>query len=101
MTTPIVKWNGVDKTEGVAFRELKKDERPIFGGNTPAKPDPKGPGPMDLDGRGFANATCYHCGGKGHLAHVCPSKPLLGNEAKVEELKSDDEESGKGSGQDL
>ena len=101
MTTPIVKWNGVDKTETIPFRELKKDERPIFGGHTPAKPDPKGPGPMDLDGKGFSSAVCYHCGGKGHMAWVCPSKPLSGNEAKVEELKSDEEDSGKGKGQDL
>ena len=101
MTTPIVKWNGVVKSKGVAFRELKKDEWPIFGSNTPAKPDPKGPDPMDLDGKGFSGATCYHCGGKGHMAQVCPSKPLSGNEAKVEELKSDDEELGKGSSQDL
>ena len=101
MTTPIIKWNGVEKTETVPFRELKKDNRPIFGGNTPAKPDPKGPGPMDLDGKGFANNICYHCGGKGHMARVCPSKPISGNEAKIEELKSDDKESGKGKGQDL
>ncbi|QRW23396.1 Retrotransposon gag protein [Rhizoctonia solani] len=68
----------------------------------------KGPGPMDLDGRGFANLTCHVCGGKGHFARNCPSKPMSGHVANVEwswerpkeesriEVVSDEEELGKG-----
>ncbi|QRW24327.1 Retrotransposon gag protein [Rhizoctonia solani] len=68
----------------------------------------KGPGPMDLDGRGFSNLTCHVCGGKGHFARNCPSKPMSGHVANVEwswerpkeenriEVVSDEEELGKG-----
>ncbi|KAF8748610.1 Retrotransposon gag protein [Rhizoctonia solani] len=92
------------------------DERPVA--TAPVKPiiaptpvlasNSKGPGPMDLDGRGFTNLTCHVCGGKGHFARNCPSKPMSGHVANIEwswerpkeenriEVVSDDEESGKG-----
>ncbi|KAF8756119.1 Retrotransposon gag protein [Rhizoctonia solani] len=95
---------------------LKKDERPAAA--APVKPiiapvpvlasNSKGPGPMDLDGRGFANLTCHVCGGKGHFARNCPSKPMSGHVANVKwswerpkeenwiEVVSDEEELGKG-----
>ncbi|GAB1524410.1 hypothetical protein RhiTH_007564 [Rhizoctonia solani] len=113
---PNVRWNGETKDTMIPFPSLKKDERPAAA--TPVKtiiaPTPvlasnsKGPGPMDLDGRGFANLTCHVCGGKGHFARNCPSKPMSGHVASVEwswerpkeesqiEVVSDEEELGKG-----
>ncbi|QRW18403.1 Retrotransposon gag protein [Rhizoctonia solani] len=113
---PNVRWNGETKDTMIPFPSLKKDERPAA--VVPAKPivapvpvlasSSKGPGPMDLDGRGFANLTCHVCGGKGHFARNCPSKPMSGHVANVEwswerpkeesqiEVVSDKEESGKG-----
>ncbi|GAB1526292.1 hypothetical protein RhiTH_009459 [Rhizoctonia solani] len=111
-----VRWNGESKDTMIPFPSLKKDERPAAA--APVKPiiaptpvlasSSKGPGPMDLDGRGFANLTCHVCGGKGHFARNCPSKPMSGHVANVEwswerpkeenriEVVSDEEESGKG-----
>ncbi|KAF8757113.1 hypothetical protein RHS01_03965 [Rhizoctonia solani] len=113
---PNVRWNGETKDTMIPFPSLKKDERPAA--VAPVKPiiapipipaaNTKGPGPMDLDGRGFANLTCHVCGGKGHFAQNCPSKPMSGHVANVEwswerpkeenriEVASEDEESGKG-----
>ncbi|KAF8676362.1 hypothetical protein RHS04_06531 [Rhizoctonia solani] len=113
---PNVRWNGETKDTMIPFPSLKKDERPAAAAL--AKPiiaptpilasNSKGPGPMDLDGRGFSNLTCHVCGGKGHFAHSCPSKPMSGHVANVEwswerpkeenwiEVVSKDEESGKG-----
>ncbi|QRW26797.1 Retrotransposon gag protein [Rhizoctonia solani] len=113
---PNVRWNGETKDTMIPFPSLKKDERPAAA--APVKPiiapvpvlasNSKGPGPMDLDGRGFANLTCHVCGGKGHFARNCPSKPMSGHVANVEwswerpkeenriEVVSDEEESGKG-----
>ncbi|GAB1526386.1 hypothetical protein RhiTH_009553 [Rhizoctonia solani] len=113
---PNVRWNGETKDTMVPFPSLKKDERPAAA--APIKPiiaptpvlasNSKGPGPMDLDGRGFANLTCHVCGGKGHFARNCPSKPMSRHVANVEwswerpkeesqiEVVSDEEESGKG-----
>ncbi|KDN46338.1 hypothetical protein RSAG8_04282, partial [Rhizoctonia solani AG-8 WAC10335] len=101
-TSPVVKWNNADKAERVTFNELKKDERPIvaYTAPKPAPANPKGPGPMELDGKGFNKAQCYTCKGYGHLARACPSKPLSGNEAELIDFNSD-EESGKGSDQAL
>ncbi|QRW26576.1 Zinc finger, CCHC-type [Rhizoctonia solani] len=100
----------------IPFPSLKKDECPAAA--APVKPiiapvpvlasNSKGPGPMDLDGRGFTNLTCHVCGGKGHFARNCPSKPMSGHVANVEwswerpkeenqiEVVSDEEELGKG-----
>ncbi|KAF8756060.1 hypothetical protein RHS01_04904 [Rhizoctonia solani] len=95
---------------------LKKDERPAAAApvKTIIAPTPilalnsKGPGPMDLDGRGFSNLTCHVCSGKGHFARSCPSKPMSGHVANVEwswerpkeenriKVVSDEEELGKG-----
>ena len=49
---------------------------------------------MDLDGagKGKAGITCNRCGGKGHFARDCPSKPMSGFEAKVEPIELDEEE---------
>ncbi|GAB1528035.1 hypothetical protein RhiTH_011226 [Rhizoctonia solani] len=113
---PNVRWNGETKDTMIPFPSLKKDERPAAA--APVKPivaptpvlasSSKGPGPMDLDGRGFSNLTCHICGGKGHFARSCPSKPMSGHVANVEwswekpkeesriEVVSDEEESGKG-----
>ncbi|KAF8751814.1 hypothetical protein RHS01_08504 [Rhizoctonia solani] len=113
---PNVRWNGETKDTMIPFPSLKKDERPAA--VAPVKPivapipipaaNTKGPGPMDLDGRGFSNLTCHICGGKGHFARSCPSKPMSGHVANVEwswerpkeenriEVVSDEEESGKG-----
>ncbi|KAF8726120.1 hypothetical protein RHS02_08210, partial [Rhizoctonia solani] len=113
---PNVRWNGETKDTMIPFPSLKKDKRPAAA--APVKPivapvpisasNSKGPGPMDLDGRGFANLTCHVCGGKGHFARNCPSKPMSGHVANVEwswerpkeenciEVVSEDEELGKG-----
>ncbi|KAF8747079.1 Retrotransposon gag protein [Rhizoctonia solani] len=100
----------------IPFPSLKKDERPaaaapvksIIAPTPVLASNPKGPGPMDLDGRGFANLTCHVCGGKGHFARNCPSKPMSGHVANIEwswerpkeenqiEVVSDEEELGKG-----
>ncbi|QRW15581.1 Retrotransposon gag protein [Rhizoctonia solani] len=112
--TSIVEWGNKDTM--IPFPSLKKDEHPAAA--APIKsiiaPTPvlasnsKGPGPMDLDGRSFANLTCHVCGGKGHFARNCPSKPMSGHVANVEwswerpkeenriEVVSDEEELGKG-----
>ncbi|KAF8749256.1 Retrotransposon gag protein [Rhizoctonia solani] len=89
---PNVRWNGETKDTMIPFPSLKKDKRPAAA--APVKPiiapipipaaNIKGPGPMDLDGRGFANLTCHICGGKGHFARSCPSKPMSGHVANVE-----------------
>ncbi|KAF8709632.1 Retrotransposon gag protein, partial [Rhizoctonia solani] len=113
---PNVRWNGETKDTMIPFPSLKKDERPAAA--APVKPiiaptpilasNSKGPGPMDLDGRGFANITCHMCGGKGHFARNCPSKPMSGHVANVKwswerpkeesqiEVVSNEEELGKG-----
>ncbi|KAF8756182.1 Retrotransposon gag protein [Rhizoctonia solani] len=113
---PNVRWNGESKDTMIPFPSLKKDKRPAAA--APVKPiiaptpvlasSSKGPGPMDLDGRGFANLTCHVCGGKGHFARNCPSKPMSGHVANVEwswerpkeenriEVVSDEEEWEKG-----
>ncbi|KAF8745860.1 Retrotransposon gag protein, partial [Rhizoctonia solani] len=89
---PNVRWNGKSKDTMIPFPSLKKDKRPAAA--APVKPiiaptpilpsSTKGPGPMDLDGRGFANLTCHVCRGKGHFACNCPSKPMSGHVANVE-----------------
>ncbi|QRW17619.1 Retrotransposon gag protein [Rhizoctonia solani] len=89
---PNVRWNGESKDTMIPFPSLKKDERPAAAApvKTIIAPTPilalnsKGPGPMDLDGRGFSNLTCHVCGGKGHFARSCPSKPMSGHVANVE-----------------
>ncbi|GAB1527154.1 hypothetical protein RhiTH_010329 [Rhizoctonia solani] len=113
---PNVRWNGESRDTMIPFPSLKKDKCPAAA--APVKsiiaPVPvlasnsKGPGPMDLDGKGFANITCHVCGGKGHFARNCPSKPMSGHVANVEwswerpkeenctEVVSDEEELVKG-----
>ncbi|KAF8687107.1 Retrotransposon gag protein, partial [Rhizoctonia solani] len=112
---PNVRWNGEAKDTMIPFPLLKKDERPAVA--APVKPiiapvpvsaTNKGPGPMDLDGRGFTSLTCHVCRGKGHFARNCPSKPMSGHVANVEwswerpkeenciKVISDKEELGKG-----
>ncbi|GAB1518711.1 hypothetical protein RhiTH_001775 [Rhizoctonia solani] len=113
---PNVRWNGESKDTMIPFPSLKKDECPAAA--APVKPivaptpvlasNSKGPGLMDLDGKGFASVTCHVCSGKSHFAHSCPSKPMSGHVANVEwswerpkeesciEVVSDEEELGKG-----
>ncbi|KEP45804.1 hypothetical protein V565_240080, partial [Rhizoctonia solani 123E] len=92
-TTPVVKWNNIDKPENARFNKLKKDNHPVT--TTVVKSTAKGPGPMELDGKGMSGITCYRCRGKGHTADVCPSKGISGHEAQIVEVESE-EESGKG-----
>ncbi|QRV99065.1 Retrotransposon gag protein [Ceratobasidium sp. AG-Ba] len=97
--TPNVKWAGQNTTVQVLFPALKKDDRPMTGTSRAPPPPPlakgKGPGPMELDGeRRKGEITCLRCQGKGHMARDCPSKPISGFEARIEEVKepdSDDE----------
>ncbi|QRV95266.1 Retrotransposon gag protein [Ceratobasidium sp. AG-Ba] len=97
---PNVKWAGQISTVQVPFPALKKDDRPSAGTSRAPPPPPalakgKGPGPMELDGkRRSGGITCLRCQGKGHMARDCPSKPISGFEAQIEEVKepdSDDE----------
>ncbi|CUA73096.1 hypothetical protein RSOLAG22IIIB_05169 [Rhizoctonia solani] len=96
---PNVKWNGASGTEQVPFNQLKVDNKPAPAPAPAAKPATsaanKGPAPMELDGKGLSGVTCHICKGKGHMAQVCPSRNILGNEAQIVEVESD-EESGKG-----
>ncbi|QRV92160.1 Zinc finger, CCHC-type [Ceratobasidium sp. AG-Ba] len=96
--TPNVKWAGQNTTVQVPFPALKKDDCPMTGtSRLPPLPlaKGKGPGPMELDGeRRKGEITCLRCQGKGHMARDCPSKPISGFEARIEEVKepdSDDE----------
>ncbi|QRV90605.1 Retrotransposon gag protein [Ceratobasidium sp. AG-Ba] len=93
---PNVKWAGQNSTVQVPFPALKNDDRPNTGTSRVPPPPPalakgKGPGPMELDGekRG-GGITCLRCQGKGHMACDCPSKPILGFEAQIEEVKEPD-----------
>ncbi|QRV95931.1 Retrotransposon gag protein [Ceratobasidium sp. AG-Ba] len=97
---PNVKWAGQNSTVQVPFPALKKDDRPAAGTSRAPPPPPalakgKGPGPMELDGeKRTGGITCLRCQGKGHMARDCPSKPISGFEARIEEVKepdSDDE----------
>ncbi|QRV80816.1 killer toxin subunits alpha/beta [Ceratobasidium sp. AG-Ba] len=97
---PNVKWAGQNSTVQVPFPALKKDDRPTTGVTRAPPPPPglakgKGPGPMELDGeKRTGGIICLRCQGKGHMARDCPSKPISGYEAKIEEVKepdSDDE----------
>ncbi|QRW02580.1 hypothetical protein RhiLY_01579 [Ceratobasidium sp. AG-Ba] len=93
---PNVKWAGQNSTVQVPFPALKKDDRPTSGVACAPPPPPaltkgKGPGPMELDGEKRAGGiTCLCCQGKGHMAQDCPSKPISGYEAKIEEVKEPD-----------
>ncbi|QRV96831.1 Retrotransposon gag protein [Ceratobasidium sp. AG-Ba] len=93
--TPNVKWVGQNSTVQVPFPALKKDDRPMAGPSHAPPPPPlakgKGPGPMEVDReRRKGEITCLHCQGKGHIARDCPSKPISGFEARVEEVKEPD-----------
>jgi hypothetical protein len=92
--TPTVKWK--DWTTSTAtFKQIKKDNMPdiVVVPNSSTKPS-KPSDAMDLDatGKGKKPVVCNTCGGKGHYANQCPSKPFSGQGASI----SDDEESEKG-----
>ncbi|QRV85638.1 Retrotransposon gag protein [Ceratobasidium sp. AG-Ba] len=93
---PNVKWAGQNSTVQVPFPALKKDDRPMSGVTRAPPPPPvltkgKGPGPMELDGeKRTGGIICLRCQGKGHMARNCPSKPISGYEAKIEEVKEPD-----------
>ncbi|QRV96919.1 hypothetical protein RhiJN_24937 [Ceratobasidium sp. AG-Ba] len=97
---PNVKWVGQNSTVQVPFPALKKDDRPSTSTSRAPPPPPalakgKGPGPMELDSeRRTGGIICLRWQGKGHMAGDCPSKPISGFEAQIEEVKeldSDDE----------
>ncbi|QRW09679.1 Retrotransposon gag protein [Ceratobasidium sp. AG-Ba] len=93
---PNVKWTGQNSTVQVPFPALKKDDRPTSGVARAPPPPPglakgKGPGPMELDGeKRTGGIICLRCQGKGHMARDCPSKPISGYKAKIEEVKEPD-----------
>ncbi|QRW18203.1 Zinc finger, CCHC-type [Rhizoctonia solani] len=107
-------WNGESKDTMIPFPSLKRmsvlQQPPQLNQLLPLSSvsHKQGSRPQDLDGRGFANLTCHVCGGKGHFARNCPSKPMSGHVANVKwswerpkeenriEVVSDEEESGKG-----
>ncbi|KAF8689679.1 Retrotransposon gag protein, partial [Rhizoctonia solani] len=113
---PNVRWNGESKDTMIPFPLLKKDEcpaaaalvKPIITPTPVLASNSKGPGPMDLDRRGFSSLTCHVCSGKGHFVRNCPSKPMSGHVANIKwswerpkeenciEVVSDEEELGKG-----
>jgi hypothetical protein len=81
--TPTVKWNDGSSGES-AFKSLKKDAHPVTSSTTSTKTTSTssntGPTPMDLDaaGKGKKPLVCHNCGGRGHFANNCPSKPYSG-----------------------
>jgi hypothetical protein len=103
IATPSVTWNGEKSPVQVPFNTIRRDNRPApapssFSQLLSPPKDPKGPGPMDIDAAGGkAKIVCHLCGGKGHFAKECPSRALSGHEARLVEIESEDEESGKGS----
>ncbi|QRW10551.1 Transposon Tf2-12 polyprotein [Ceratobasidium sp. AG-Ba] len=91
---PTIKWND-GSSEETTFNTIKKDSHPIV----VASPAPQlakgsGPGPMDLDsvGKGKKPIICNTCGGKGHYASACPSKPYSGQGAEISEEESENED---------
>ncbi|KAG8749110.1 hypothetical protein FRC12_013568 [Ceratobasidium sp. 428] len=99
---PTVQWQGNHGTSQLPFPALKQDTCASNTSNTgtngipppPPTRDTRGPGPMDLDanGKGKGFLYCNNCKGKGHFAKDCPSKPMSGFAAEVEEPKSAEEE---------
>ncbi|KAF8696486.1 hypothetical protein RHS03_07855, partial [Rhizoctonia solani] len=95
---PNVRWNGETKNAMIPFPSLKKDECPAAA--APIKPiiapvpvlatNSKGPGPMDLDGRGMTSIPM-----SGHVANVEWSWERPKEESCIE-VVSDEEELGKG-----
>jgi hypothetical protein len=86
---PTVKWND-GKTEAASFREIKRDGHPVATVTTSAT----GPTPMDIDaaGKGKKPIVCNNCGGKGHYANACPSRPFSGQGAEILESESENED---------
>jgi hypothetical protein len=78
---PTIKWNDGSSGEA-AFKSLKKDAHPVTSSttSTTSTTSNTGPTPMDLDaaGKGKKPIVCHNCGGKGHYANACPSKPYSG-----------------------
>jgi hypothetical protein len=75
--TPTIKWND-GTTEETRFCDIKKDSHPIV--VAPTTPSSQGPTPMGIDagGKGKRPVICNNCGGKGHYANNCPSRPFSG-----------------------
>lgn len=89
---PNVKWNGESSAVQVPFSSLKIDTRPTP--STPQLAKGSGPGPMELDAtnKGKGVLSCHVCRGRGHFARECPSRPVSGHEARIDEVGSGDEE---------
>jgi hypothetical protein len=90
---PTVKWNDNTSSEA-SFKSIKKDAHPATTSTTTTSTSTTGPTPMDLDaaGKGKKPVVCHNCGGRGHYANDCPSKPYSGqgleseNESENEDL---------------
>lgn len=97
---PIIKWN--DGTTGeMTFKTIKKDNHPVATPNPTPRPSTSstsrnsGPAPMDLDSasnKGKKPVVCSTCGGRGHYANQCPSKPYSGQEAHISDDESEKED---------
>ncbi|KAF8604284.1 hypothetical protein BDV93DRAFT_507921 [Ceratobasidium sp. AG-I] len=76
----------------VPFNTLKIDTRPAP--VTLQLVKGSGPGPMELDtsSKGKGPLLCHGCGGCANIIHDCPSRNVLGHEARMEEIDSDDED---------
>ncbi|QRW21871.1 hypothetical protein RhiXN_08774 [Rhizoctonia solani] len=95
---PNIRWNGETKDTMIPFPSLKKDEcpaaaalvKPIIAPTPVLALNSKGPGPMDLDGKGFASMPM-----SGHVANIEWSWERSKEESCIE-VVSDKEELGKG-----
>ncbi|KAG9075062.1 hypothetical protein FS749_013315 [Ceratobasidium sp. UAMH 11750] len=89
---PTVKWNDGTTSEAT-FKQLKRDAHPVTAPSLVVLPAPSGPVPMDLDsaGKGKKPVICSNCGGRGHYANNCPSKPLSGHAIDMQ-IESENED---------